>query len=392
MKKILFVNGHLNVGGVEKSLIDILKNINYEKYEVDLILFEDLGDYHEELPDGVNLIFIDLKKTYGSTFKCLQKALIDKNYFIFFMKIILTLSTKVNQKLLSLSKYLLKINKKYDCAIAFRVGFCAEIVSYCVNSKYKVVWWHHGECNYSSKIKKRMIKTFNYFNKVVVVSNGCKNMIENYFGGLNGKTVVIPNMVNSIQIYDKSQLFNPYKNENNIYKIVSVGRLSPEKNMCLIVYIVQELLKKEFNNFVWYIIGDGIEYKLLDDLINNQKLKNYIKLEGTRQNPYPYIYYADILVHTSLVESQCLTVLEALALSKPCIVAESIGPKEFIENGVNGILTSHNAKEIANQIIKLLKNRILLENIMINASKIVYNKYSVQVIMKLIEKILDGEE
>ena len=87
MKKILFVNGHLNVGGVEKSLIDILKNINYEKYEVDLILFEDLGDYHEELPDGVNLIFIDLKKTYGSTFKCLQKALIDKNYFIIFVSI-----------------------------------------------------------------------------------------------------------------------------------------------------------------------------------------------------------------------------------------------------------------------------------------------------------------
>ena len=36
-KKILFVNGHLNVGGVEKSLIDILKNFNYEEYEVDLI-------------------------------------------------------------------------------------------------------------------------------------------------------------------------------------------------------------------------------------------------------------------------------------------------------------------------------------------------------------------
>ena len=54
-KRLLFVNGHLNVGGVEKSLVDLLKAIDYDKYEVDLVLFEELGDYIDEIPKNVNI-------------------------------------------------------------------------------------------------------------------------------------------------------------------------------------------------------------------------------------------------------------------------------------------------------------------------------------------------
>ena len=43
-KKVLFINGHLNVGGVEKSLTDILRHMDYDQYEVDLLLLEDTGD------------------------------------------------------------------------------------------------------------------------------------------------------------------------------------------------------------------------------------------------------------------------------------------------------------------------------------------------------------
>ena len=68
-KRLLFVNGHLNVGGVERSLVDLLKYIDYDKYEVDLVLFEELGDYIDEIPANVNVIFYDLTKTYGSLFK-----------------------------------------------------------------------------------------------------------------------------------------------------------------------------------------------------------------------------------------------------------------------------------------------------------------------------------
>ena len=36
-KKILFINGHLNAGGVERSLVDVLRHFDYGKYDVDLL-------------------------------------------------------------------------------------------------------------------------------------------------------------------------------------------------------------------------------------------------------------------------------------------------------------------------------------------------------------------
>ena len=42
-RKILFINGHLNTGGVEKALIDVLRHIDYERLDVDLLLLEGLG-------------------------------------------------------------------------------------------------------------------------------------------------------------------------------------------------------------------------------------------------------------------------------------------------------------------------------------------------------------
>ena len=69
-KKILFINGHLNVGGVEKSLVDILQHMDYEKFEVDLLLLEELGDYIGELPKQVNVHLASLENTYGSLVGC----------------------------------------------------------------------------------------------------------------------------------------------------------------------------------------------------------------------------------------------------------------------------------------------------------------------------------
>lgn len=50
MQNVLFINGHLNTGGVERSLVDILRHMDDTKYTVDVLLLEEKGDYLEELP------------------------------------------------------------------------------------------------------------------------------------------------------------------------------------------------------------------------------------------------------------------------------------------------------------------------------------------------------
>ena len=64
-KKILFINGHLDSGGCERSLIDVLKKLDYKKYEVDLLLLEHTGDYLEEVPEEVNIKVYSLDNAFG---------------------------------------------------------------------------------------------------------------------------------------------------------------------------------------------------------------------------------------------------------------------------------------------------------------------------------------
>lgn len=112
-------------------------------------------------------------------------------------------------------------------------------------------------------------------------------------------------------------------------------------------------------------------------------------MEGEKTNPYPYIKNADLMIHTSFVESQCLTVLEAFSLSISCIVTESIGPKEFIINEINGILTGHNPKQIANEIISLINNDSIYYRIKKNTLTVIKKNYSPYKIINMIESLID---
>ena len=74
-KTILFINGHLDAGGCERSLIDVLKNMDYEKYEVDLLLLEHFGDYSDEIPKEVNVVLCSIDSAFGSFVSCIVKAI-----------------------------------------------------------------------------------------------------------------------------------------------------------------------------------------------------------------------------------------------------------------------------------------------------------------------------
>ena len=90
-EKILFINGHLNTGGVEKSLLDILQHIDYNKYDVDLLLLEELGDYASELPKNVRVNLRSLKNTYGTAIRSLLQCIHKRDWFCFRMRLIFIL-------------------------------------------------------------------------------------------------------------------------------------------------------------------------------------------------------------------------------------------------------------------------------------------------------------
>lgn len=344
----------MNTGGVEKSLLDVLQHLDYSKYEVDLLLFQGIGDYKNEIPEEVNILEIDLLKTEGS-FKNLIINSFKEHKFsnLKFRLLSKKINKKLNPSLMTKMKKYWSLSKQYDIAIAYRFGFPMDFVAYLIEAKKKYVWWHHGSYMYSKDETYMMNKTLENFDKIVFVSKSCMNMAFN--NGLNciGKSVVIPNMLDVEYIENKSEEFIPYdKSENGNKIIVTVSRLSPEKHIENAVYAAELLIRNNVLNFKWYIVGNGSEYNNLKTIISVKNLEDKVILLGNQVNPYPYVRYADVYVHTSYVESQGIAILEAMSLGKICVVTKSDGALEFCKDGYNSFLCEQNYSDLYSGISK----------------------------------------
>lgn len=239
----------------------------------------------------------------------------------------------------------------YDCAIAYRIGLCTDFVSFATKAPKKIMWWHHGEFNYDKSVVKGWMQAMKNVNNIVCVSNSSFELILPYFYSHRGKMCVLPNMVIADEILSKGQEFNPYdKIDNRLFKIVSVGRLSPEKHMGDAVKVVKILKERGYTHIIWFLVGDGVEKDDIKQHIVTNHVEDEVVMIGSQSNPYPYINYADLFVHLSYVESQGITVLEAMVLNKLSVVTRSRGTDEFVTDGINAFKAEQNITSLVEKI------------------------------------------
>lgn len=381
-KRILFINGHLNAGGVERSLVDILKHMDYTKYAVDLLLLEDTGDYASELPSEVKVLFRDIHHTYGSFASSIRRCIVAHDWMCLRLRFLFLLQKFFGACALKRVATILLGKHHYDCVIGFRPGICSDLAAYSVQTDRKITWWHHGEFNVDCATYGNMCSKMN---AVAVVSQSCKAMLQEKLPELESKLVCIPNMLDAVAIGQKAGN-SPYTGD--MLHIVSVGRLAPEKHFENIIPVAK-MLRDMSTDFVWHIVGDGSEQARLESLIVENDLKDHVILEGSKTNPYPYMKYADLFVHPSYVESHGLTVLEAMALDVPCVVTKSRGPCEFIEDGVNGLLTEQSPESLAEEVLAILNDKKLYQHIKENTK--CPEQFGPERVIKQIETMIDGE-
>lgn len=380
-KRILFINGHLNLGGIERSLVDILRNFDCSKYDVDLMLFQGEGDYRDEISSGINIYSYDVTTTYGPLLQTLWKAFISLSLFQFLYR----LATSLGKPLVIMKLFCTPCHKHYDVVISFRPGLSNSIATKCINAHKHISWWHHGEMNLSRAEKQILAEEYRLCDKIVTVSKSCTRMLQQEFPKYVGKFVTIPNMVFTEEILAKSLLYKPVR--VNALNIVTVGRLTPEKNTSFCIDIASRL-KSQNIPFHWNIIGGGEEYDNLCQKIVRNDVSDFVTLLGPLSNPYPYIANSDIYFHPSLVESQGLTILEAMTLGIPTISVASDGPKEYITNGRNGILIEPSVNEAVIAISQIYSNSSFKEGI-VTAGYHTINQFSPKSTITKIEHLID---
>lgn len=353
-KKILFVNGHMKYGGVERSLLDILRNINYEKYDVDLLLLEGKGEYYEDIPPQVTIIFKNLNNAHGSFIRSIGQCIKKKDLLSFFARILFLGSKLVHPIFLKFLRIPLLGAKKYDLAIGYRYGICTDLVLYAVSAKNKATWWHHGEMNLSVKQLKIYEKTCTKLKSIVVVSKACEKILSEAIPSIRKYITIIPNMIDNECINGKALEFEPNFNREKKH-FVTACRIAPEKHIENVIYASDLLVKNGFSRFEWHIIGDGDDLLKMQTLCKNRKMSKYVIFEGKKANPYPFIKNADLYIHTSYIESQGLSILEAMALNTPCIITDNLGIRDYATIN-NSVIVKQGPEPLANAIIQLIND------------------------------------
>ena len=140
---------------------------------------------------------------------------------------------------------------------------------------------------------------------------------------------------------------------NKDNKIVSVGRLMPQKNHKLLLDAFDEVNKK-YPDYKLEIYGDGPYKDELKDHIASLGLNNSVFLCGQHKDIFEKIKDASMYVLSSDYEGMPNSLIEAMCLGLPCISTKVSGATDLIKDGENGLLIDIGNKKELTESMKLL--------------------------------------
>ena len=124
--------------------------------------------------------------------------------------------------------------------------------------------------------------------------------------------------------------------------ILSIGRLSKQKNFKLLINFFEDEAKKDENLFL-VIAGEGEKRKSLEALIVNKKIKDKVFLLGYKKNIHNLLKSCYCFILSSLWEDPGFVLIEAAANNAIIISSDcKSGPKEILDNGKGGFLFNSN--------------------------------------------------
>ena len=205
------------------------------------------------------------------------------------------------------------------------------------------------------------------------------------------------------QIQEKSEVIhNPVYINRNEYpviedsdnRIVSVGRLSAQKNYKLLINAFNKI-KDEYKELKLEIYGEGPKRKELEDYIVLLNLEDRVKLMGAYPDVINRIYGARMFVLSSDYEGMPNALMEAMSIGIPVISSDCPcgGPRELISDGENGFLFEcasldslvFKMREVLNSsdIIRIKKNEKAICDT--HNSDMIFDKWE-KFIIKLLQK------
>ena len=184
---------------------------------------------------------------------------------------------------------------------------------------------------------------------------------------------------------------NCVNNMHRPIRLLSVGRLTKQKNFPLLIRLFKLVVEKNNFDVELHIVGDREDKNEILNLIKKEKLENKIILHGSLLGKDLYDIYSnsDIFILTSRYESLGLVLIEAMASGLPIIVSNITAVKNIVKNNIIGLLVKPSPKNFAQTIEKLTGDSQLREKLIKNGLEKV-RKYDWNKILQKLEYIYSG--
>ncbi|MDQ0270929.1 glycosyltransferase [Cytobacillus purgationiresistens] len=396
-KKILISSFDLAIGGVERSLVGLLNQLDYSKYDVDIMLFKHEGEFLDLLPSSPKLL--NEVPQYATFRKSIGEIVRDGYYQIGLSRLAARSFSSFYGRMKNIPepgyltiqygwemtcKFLPELSQEYDVAIGFL--WPHHFIGQKVKAKKRIGWIHtdYSNITLNPRIEINMWRKLDH---IVAVSEECMDQFLGLYPAFDEKTEVIENILSPAFIHEQAKIESPKEVNPATEKtiIVTVGRLSHAKGLDYAIHACVDLINRGYL-IEWYVIGYGQLESELILLIEELQLEKHFFLLGKKVNPYPYIQVCDIYVQPSRYEGKAVTVREAQILGKPVVITDYPTAKSQAKDGVDALIAPLNAQGIAEKIKCLIDNKTLRDQLIENTkSKNYGNEDEIEKLYKLIE-------
>jgi len=356
-QKILFMIGTLNSGGAEKLLVDLVKNLDLNKYEITVLLVDELGipEYLDEVKKYAKLKYI-YKRHYHSAEELHE---INTIYGILGPK-----NQKSDEEFTHLVYENVLKNEKFDIEISYLEGETTRYIANSPNKKSKKIAWIHadfskpGDHDYAVGGWDYKSKIYQTYDEIICVS---KQVKEGFIAriGQNYPLKIIENSVDRGVIRHLASESIPDLVNPSTFTIVAVGRLVRLKCFDKLIQATK-MLKNAGLHVQVLIMGQGDQHKILSEMIVHLDLALQVKLMGFVCNPYPYISRADLVVCPSVSEGYSLVLQEAISLKIPTLTTSGVALSNFIATNEIGMVVDTSIHDLYRGLKELIENPELI--------------------------------
>ena len=334
-KKILFFNNSLGGGGAERILIDVLRNFDYKKFNVDLALISGTGVYMENIPPQVNYL--------GSVY--------DQRMDIYDFG---SVKGRFDE-----SKESMEIGRlvkgNYDTIISYLEGYAARYHQYILDKAPNNVSWVHVDLlmNHWSRLcfasNQQEASVYAMMDKVVFVSQGILDAFRQLFHYTKENLMVINNPIDKQRILRSVKEYNV---EKEGFSFIAVGRFFRQKRYDRMMHAVK-ILHDRGCDFYLDILGAGKLEPEIKELACTLGIEQIVRFHGFVRNPYPYIKNADVMLLSSDAEGFPTVICEAMTLGVPVIGTDVSGTRDLLGNSEYGMLTDLTPESFADAMYQL---------------------------------------